>query len=373
MAKKSQHTTEVMGVVERGRDTGAPPFTRSPKLVCVVGDDAGQVFPLTQGRTLIGRSRDADLCLTGDEISREHAEIVRSRDDYVLRDLQSRNGTAINGVVVQEQLLRPGDRIDLGGGTILVFAIHDELVQQALRLQKLEHLAGVTGGIVHDFKNTLGVIQSNAELLLAAVPASGEARAMVEDIMTAARSGLDSARRLLYFAGREGGAARTEVPVAELVEGVLVLVRRIFKSNQIEIRVKIDPTCGVRGDRDELHHAVLNLVVNARDAMPEGGTLTVSAVGHSFTRAEATLHHLPCAGEYVELVVADTGLGMDESTQGHAFEPFFTTKAAGSGTGMGLPTVYGIVRNHGGNVLLDSRLGQGTRMRLFLPRAAIGA
>ena len=126
----------------------------------------------------------------------------------------------------------------------------------------------------------------------------------------------------------------------------------------------------VTGRRGELHHVLLNLCLNARDAMPGGGRLALHAERVELSRPAAMHLHLPAPGAYVELTVRDTGTGMDEVTLARVFEPFFTTKRPGEGTGLGLATVYGVVRSHGGNVLVDSTPGDGTTFRLLLPAAA---
>jgi signal transduction histidine kinase len=351
----------------RGRDTGAPPFGFTPRLICVIGQEAGQSFRIRTSLTIVGRGRDADIALAGPEISRRHAAIERRHDALVVRDLGSRNGTFVNGTPVGEHELRAGDRIQFGGGPILVVALDDELVARAMQFQKLESLASLTGGLAHDFKNTLSVIVSNVDLLEREVGSSvsREGREMIDDIRAAARSGLDSVRRLLYFAGRERGPGWKDVDVATLVDQVVTCVRHPLVARHVVADVSVDPSLTVRGDRDELHHAVLNLVVNAQDAMPSGGRLSVSALARAFTRAQAIEAQLPYAGDYVVLSVEDSGSGMDPETLAHVFEPFFTTKP--QGTGLGLPTVYGIVRNHGGAVIIDSRRGEGTTVRIVLP------
>lgn len=367
-------TTETLIIVDdaRPRDTGAPPIATGARLVSLVGDEAGRTFPLRGGLTVIGRGSEADISLSGTEVSRRHAAIERRRDGYVITDLGSRNGTTVNRVPIGEKVLARGDHIQFGSGAILAFALEDELEIRAERMAKLEGLAAVTGGIVHDFKNTLAVIVSNADLLereLDAFAAKGDARAMVDDIRTAARAGLESARRLLYFAGRDraGSAGWQDVEVSALIERLLAVVRRLLATDHIRLDTYVEPGLLLRGNADELYNALLNLVGNARDAMTSGGQLTIAVDACSFGRAEAMQLHLPFAGAYVEITVADSGCGMDATTQARMFEPFFTTKPPGEGTGLGLSSVYGIVRNHGGNVLVDSAPGAGTRVRVLLP------
>ena len=221
---------------------------------------------------------------------------------------------------------------------------------------------------MHDFKNTLTVVLANADLLAAAM-ASAKVdpawREMTADILIAARGGLEATQRLLFFTQRGAGQGNHEdVAVGSLVTDVMALVRRPLEQMQVRVTLDLRAPGSVRGNRYELHHAVLNLVINARDAMPGGGQLTVAATAR--TRAEALASSLPQAGEYVEIVVTDTGAGMDAETLARIFEPFFTTRSAG--TGLGLSSVFGIVQNHGGNVTAESAPGKGARFRLLLPR-----
>lgn len=367
-----ERTTAIMSVPERARDTANPPFAPSARLVCVVGHAVGRSFPITgTAPVTIGRADDADIVIEGAEVSRHHARIRWERGQFVLTDLGSRNGTLVNGVSIREHVLASGDRVQIGGWTVLVFAIDDDLEQRALRLQRLESLAALTGGIVHDFKNTLGAILTNAELLrvqLAARPGSEAETEMVDDIVIAARASLDTARRLLYFSDRDEGSDLIALDLGKLVDGVMAVAGRALQARRINVEIAIGPRLVIRGRPDELHHVLLNLIMNARDAMREGGVVRVAATARTLARTEALELHLPVEGDYLELTVSDTGCGMDAATQARALEPFFTTKPAQEGTGLGLSTVYGVVRRLGGNVLIESAVGRGTTMRLLLPR-----
>jgi signal transduction histidine kinase len=366
-------TTEIMAVPvpDRGRETSNPPVRPSARLICVVGHDVGRSYSIDGAEpAIIGRGAHADIEIAGTEISRRHAQIVWHRGRFVISDLGSRNGTLVNGEPIEERALASGDRIQLGGWTVLVFSLHDALEERAMRLQKLESLAALTGGIVHDFKNTLGVILTNAELLgeeLKGMPRNDEATAMVDDIVIAAKASLETARRLLYFANREEGAGITLIPLRALLDEVVSVAHRKLASQGIRVGIIADSALQVRGRHDELHHVLLNLVLNARDAMPSGGTLELRAGVVVLSRSDAFDLHLPSGGAHVEIVVSDTGSGMDADTLARAFEPFFTTKPRGQGTGLGLATVFGVIRYLGGSVLLDSAPGRGTRVRLLLP------
>ncbi len=369
---RDEESTARAAPVAAPAETVVRPQHPSARLICLVGDAAGRVFPLGVQPTVIGRGPDADIQIEGSEISRHHARVSWVKDHFVVEDLQSRNGTEVNGVPVEQQALQIGDRIQLGGGATLVFAHHDDLERRVQRLQKLEGLAQLAAGMVHDFKNTLMVILANAEVVAQWMeerhPEEADMRAALGDILEAGEAANQLSKRLLYFARRDAPAEAVELELAALVAEVLGMVRRSFEERHaIGIEVSVDPRLRIRGNHAELHHALLNLVLNSRDAMPRGGRLTVEASLLHIVRADALRLHLPAAGPFVELSITDTGVGMDEATQARAFEPFFTTKAPGDGTGLGLATVYGVVKSHGGNVLVDSAVGRGTRFRLLLP------
>jgi signal transduction histidine kinase len=358
----------------RSAETSAPDFQRTARLICVAGSCVGASFSLGNAPMTVGRADSAEIVVTGTEISRAHARVEFGPDGFVVTDLDSRNGTYVNGDRILERVLVSGDRIQLGTSTILLFSRQDELERRVSQLQKLESMAQLAGGMVHDFKNTLGIVLMNAELLakklVPGTVVSEEAAEMVRDILTAAQTSFAVTHRLLFFARRHEPRASTELNVLVLVEEVLGMVRRSLETvHSIDIVADVDPRLVVGGERDELIHTLLNLVLNAKDAMPSGGTLRIAAAVHTFGRAAAFALHLPDAGRFVEISVADTGGGMSDDVQARIFEPFFTTKPAGAGTGLGLSTVYGIVRAHGGNVLVESSLGAGSRFRVILPSA----
>ncbi len=355
-------------------DTMSPAAKPTGRLVCLVGPEPGRVYTLGARPMLIGRGPEVQIPLEGSDISRNHARIVWTGDRFRVEDLGSRNGTAVNGVPMRSHALRVGDRIQIGNSTVLVFAQHDDLERRALRLQKLDALAQLAGGMVHDFKNVLSVVLGNVEYveqwLLDQAVENPDVLQSMKDLRTAVTSASELTQRLLYFARREVAPAMAPVPLRALIEETTGMLRRqLGGAASVEVVLDVDPGLDVLGSRGELAHALINLTLNARDAMPGGGTLTFRAARAQLARPAAMLLHLPAPGAFVELAVIDTGIGMDEATLARAFEPFFTTKRPGEGTGLGLSTVYGVVRNHGGNVLIDSTLGRGTTFRLFLPAA----
>ncbi|MBI2512569.1 MAG: PAS domain S-box protein [Opitutae bacterium] len=240
------------------------------------------------------------------------------------------------------------------------------LEQQVARSQRLESVGMLASGIAHDLNNVLTPIVLAVELLRAEGELAPSARDRLELIGQAAQRGANIVKQVLTFArGVEG--ERTVVQPRYLLKEVTQLAEETFPRS-IEIRVENGrdvPT--IRGDVTQLHQVLLNLAVNARDAMPQGGRLTFGAraVVVDAERARGLAPFAP--GNYVELTVADTGTGMTDEVLEHMFEPFFTTKPRGKGTGLGLSTVYGIVRSHGGKIEVDTQLGRGTVFRVLLP------
>ncbi len=343
------------------------------KLVCLVGGEVGRVHVLDRLPVVIGRAPDAQIVLQGVDVSRYHARISAHEDGLVVEDLGSRNGTAVNGVPVTKarQVVAIGDRLQIGN-VVFIHGHHDELEERAQRLQRLESLGQLAGGLAHDFNNLLTVILGGLEFL-DEWSAENQVRdpelfKVLAEIKGATGNATELTRRLLDFARREVVREEHPIEVAALVDEIVSMVGRTVRET-ITIEVDVGAQLQVRGNRSELQQVLLNLCFNARDAMPSGGRLTIQARPRTFSVAQAAAMHVPEEGSYIELQVSDTGTGMDPSTLARAFEPFFTTKPAGEGTGLGLSTVYGIIRNHGGTVLVDSRIGQGTCFRMYL-RAA---
>jgi signal transduction histidine kinase len=236
---------------------------------------------------------------------------------------------------------------------------------QVHEMQKLESLGQLTGGVAHDFNNVLMAILGNLDLLKV-MPNEGTARRLIDGAIRAAERGATLTKRMLAFARRQ--ELRPEsVDVPRLINGMGEMLRRSL-GPAIDISMVFDDGLSlVRVDPNQLELAVLNLALNARDAMPQGGRLTLAA---RHERVEAANPHGLGVGDYVCVIVTDNGSGMDEATLQRAAEPFFTTKGVGKGTGLGLSTVYGLAAQSGGVARLSSRLGIGTAVELWLPVAA---
>ncbi|HEX6106012.1 MAG TPA: PAS domain S-box protein [Gemmatimonadales bacterium] len=242
----------------------------------------------------------------------------------------------------------------------------EDLLRQA---QKMEAVGQLAGGIAHDFNNLLTAIQGNTELLLTALDTRDPRRMDVLEIARAAHRAATLTRQLLAFSRKQVLQPRV-VRLNDVVSDLTTMLRRIIDEN-IELRLDLDPALGpVLADAGQLEQVITNLSVNARDAMPQGGTLTLRTRNVSASEVPpGDPEAPPLLGDLIALTVADTGIGMDERTQARLFEPFFTTKELGRGTGLGLATVYGIVRQSGGHIRVSTRLHEGSTFTVYLPRA----
>ncbi len=237
---------------------------------------------------------------------------------------------------------------------------------QLAQAQRIESLGQLTGGIAHDFNNLLTSILLNADVLAGVL--DDELRPLAEAMRTAAERGADLTRRLLAF-GRRQMLEPRPTDLRELLNGMEPLMRRTLGEH---IRIEFRNAAGLwfaTVDPGQLEHAVLNLALNARDAMPDGGRLTIETENCVFDADQASLEIKP--GQYVMIAVGDTGVGMPPDALARAFEPFFTTKDVGKGSGLGLSMVYGFAKQSGGQARIQSEPGNGTVVRLYLPRAIV--
>lgn len=244
-----------------------------------------------------------------------------------------------------------------------------ELEERLRQFEKMQAIGQLAGGIAHDFNNQLTAIMGCADMLRRDLKGNSDQAAYVEIILQASRRSADMANQLLAFA-RKGRFRSVVVNIHDVVREVTGLLERsIDKSIEIRRALKAE-TPTVMGDPGQLQSALLNVAINACDAMPEGGAMTFSTRNVSLD--EARCKQLPYKvkpGKYVEITVCDTGVGMDDDTLKRVFEPFFTTKREGHGTGMGLAAAYGTVKNHAGVIEVESVLGMGSEFRIFLPES----
>ncbi|MGD8278275.1 MAG: response regulator, partial [Gemmatimonadota bacterium] len=240
------------------------------------------------------------------------------------------------------------------------------LEAQLRQSQKLEEVGRLTGGLAHDFHNMLTAIKGHAELLLSD-PGTETGRSDLEQIASAADRATVLTRKLLAFS-RRGMATPETVDVNALVEETTRLLAPLI-GERIVLRTELGARGVVRGDRSQFEQVLVNLVVNARDAMPEGGTIVVTTTNVEVSLAQPFRRAFVRPGRYLEIGVTDTGQGMDEATRLRVFDPFFTTKEPDKGTGLGLSTVYGIVKESGGYVIAESEPGDGATFLVLLPES----
>jgi signal transduction histidine kinase/CheY-like chemotaxis protein len=244
----------------------------------------------------------------------------------------------------------------------------DELNQKLGQSQKMEAMGQLTGGVAHDFNNLLTVILGNAEHLAERLAAHKELHKIADDIATAAERGSDLTRSLLAFA-RKQPLMPKDIDIGQKIVGMEQLLRRTL-GEHVECEFRLHDGLWLASvDPGQLASALLNLVLNARDAMPSGGKLTVEVRNTSLGESDVDVNGDARPGDYVMVAVTDTGSGMSAEVAGRAFEPFFTTKEVGKGTGLGLSMVYGFAQQSGGAMQIRSDPGQGTAVRLFFPRA----
>jgi signal transduction histidine kinase len=225
----------------------------------------------------------------------------------------------------------------------------------------------LAGGIAHDFNNLLTVISGYSELLLNHSHNDAFVEPKVEEIKSAAERAASLTRQLLAFSRKQMLQPKV-MDLNEVVTDLSKMLRR-FIGEDLELIMELRPELGhINADRGQIEQAIMNLVVNARDAMPHGGKIVIETTEIELNEAYASWHIAIQPGLYVMLAVSDSGTGMDAERQKHMFETFFTTKELGKGTGLGLATVYGIVKQSGGKIWVYSELGIGTTFKIHLPR-----
>jgi two-component system, cell cycle sensor histidine kinase and response regulator CckA len=278
---------------------------------------------------------------------------------------QAKDGRTFEVEVISHELNYAGKRVRL---VVAQDISERRLLESQLRqAQKMEAVGRLAGGVAHDFNNLLMVIKGHTELLLNALPRSEQITRKIEQIDRSADRATALTRQLLAFSRMQVLQPQV-INLNSVIDEMGKLLPRLI-GEDIELVIRTNDDLGtVRADASQMEQVIMNLAVNARDAMPNGGKLVIEAANAELDQSYLTSHPLMKAGPYIQLVVTDSGTGMDAETQAHIFEPFFTTKEKGKGTGLGLATVYGIVKQSGGFIWVYSELGKGTSFKIYLPR-----
>ncbi len=340
---------------------------------------AGQLLQVNRAMAeMLGYDRQA----YGELLLRDLPQIFSTREAFesVQKNLVDRGSQSEADAVWlrrdgSEIQIRVSGRVARGGnGEISHFDIFAEDVTEKKRLeaelsqaQKMHAVGQLAGGVAHDFNNLLTVIAGHVELLLE--NASAPARERLLEVRLAAEKAARLTRQLLAFSRRQVLRSRT-VDLNQIAGNLMGLLGRVVRENiDLVFEPGIEVGC-VNADPHEIERVLVNLAVNAQDAMPAGGRLTIRTARVAIQGRPGQPPDEPKAGEYAQIIVQDTGVGMDRETQARIFEPFFTTKAPHEGTGLGLAVVYGIIRQSGGYIDVESLPGAGATFRIFLPRVA---
>jgi two-component system, cell cycle sensor histidine kinase and response regulator CckA len=335
------------------------------RVTVIEGPAVGQEFKV-EGLATVGRSPDATVMVDDPGVSRLHCRIRRSdAGTFEVEDLGSKNGTFLNGTRIEHAITNLGDKIRVGPRVVLTLSSFDVVEEQMVQRQRLETVGRLGAGITHDLNNLLAALHAGTAFLQQLAPSTQlgdlRVRECLRDLTLATNQGAELTRGILRIV-RGKRSVREPVDLGHLVLEVGRILRHTI-DHSIHVETTVIPDVVVHGNHSELQQVLLNLCLNARDAMPQGGQLRLQ-VSLALPAPELGLgSDRQCA----LLEVADTGTGIDPETQDRIFEPFFTTKREGAGFGIGLSTVRELVKLHGGRIALSTAHGQGSVFRLYFP------
>jgi PAS domain S-box-containing protein len=339
-------------------------------------DPSGKILEANrQAATILGRSESeivgrnyVDFVTPEDmEAGQTHFRTLLSRGSVLAPNLHMMRGDKTDVSVDFSASLIAAEDEHIVLAIVRDVTERNQLELQLRQAQKMEAIGSLAGGVAHDFNNLLTIILGYGEVLFESMEPQNPMREEVQAVIDAARRAATLTGQLLSFSRKQVFQPRV-VDLNTLVSDISRMLRRLIGEN-IELTTSFDPALGrVRVDPSQIEQVIMNLTVNARDAMPVGGKVTIETCNVELDQEYASQHAHVEPGPYVMLAVTDTGVGMNEEIRSRAFEPFFTTKKLGEGTGLGLATVYGIIKQSGGHVFLYSELGYGTSFKIYLPR-----
>ena len=366
---------------KNAEETFRKAFNANPEPITIATISEGRYIDVNESFLRVtGYSREEVLGRTSGELKfwegpEDRARFINllGRQGWV-RDLEITFRTKSGEI---RMALDSAETIDVAGQECAIAIFRDitdqkTLEKQLRQTQKMEAVGQLSGGIAHDFNNLLGVIIGYSEILEQRLPPGDPLHKECLQIKKAGQSAASLTRQLLAFSRQQVLEPRV-LDLNAIVLNVEKMLRRLI-GEHIDLRTNLDPALGcVKADQSQIEQVIINLAVNARDAMADGGKLLIETTNIYLDEDYARRHPPQLPGPYVLLAVADTGMGMDAETQAHIFEPFFTTKEIGKGTGLGLSTVYGVVRQSGGHIWVYSEPGQGTTFKIYLPQAVQSA
>jgi two-component system, cell cycle sensor histidine kinase and response regulator CckA len=346
-----EHLTDGVSLIVDGRWVYA-----NPGLARLVGCTTEELVGQSPVEILVPHDRPRGLARLQAVASGESAQ----RTEY---ELLRRDGTAI-------PILASSQRIQLDGRPAILSVVRDlteqrQLEEQLRQAQRLESVGQLAGGVAHNFNNALAAIIGYSELIARELEDTHPVLPDVRKVLAVAEQSASLTRQLLTFSRKER-VTPTVFSINEAIQASTALLEPLM-GDHVQFQTRLDPVIRpVRADRSQLEQVIMNLALNARDAMPDGGTLTLATTGVTVTEDQTRLHPDARRGAYSKLSVTDTGMGMARDTLARIFEPFFTTKEPGQGVGLGLSTVHGAVKQSGGFVTVESELGRGTTFGLYL-------
>ena len=362
--------------LRRSEERFSKAFRHSPLPMTISTEEDGRYLDVNEAfLDWLGRERHSVVGSTSDELS----FWIQPKDRLTLLERLSTEGRVIgcpaklrvgSGEVREASV--SAERIELEGRHCVLAIKQDTTETKCLQAefqmaQKMEAIGRLAGGLAHDFNNILGVIMGYSDLSIEKLDPSHSVANNLAQIKEAANRAVHLTRQLLAFSKQQIVSPRI-LDLNAVVDDINKMLRRVVGEDISLIFHPSVPLGLIRADVGQIEQVLMNLVVNARDAMPDGGEITIETATAELDESYAREHEPVTAGEYVMLSVRDTGCGMDEATKARIFEPFFTTKELGKGTGLGLASVYGIVKQSGGYISVHSELDRGTNFELYFPR-----